>query len=143
MRERRRSFAARIAAGLTASAAVFAFPGNAQVPAEKAQGHVAKPAASDPASVHAAQSDYWVYVAAESADQIYQVVFDGARARVAAVIDVGYQPTEIEGPHGLTVGPGGKHWYLSMAHGKPFGIVYKYSTKRRATMIQRDCRGSF
>ena len=43
-------------------------------------------------------------------------------------IDVGYQATEIEGPHGLTVGPDGKYWYLSIAHGKPFGILYKYNT---------------
>ena len=39
---------------------------------------------------------------------------------------MGYQPTEIEGPHGLAVGLDGEHWYLSIAHGKPFGLVYKY-----------------
>ena len=71
---------------------------------------------------------YFVYVAAESADEVYCVKFDGKQAVVEQVIDVGYQPTEIEGPHGLTVGPEGRHWYLSMAHGKPFGIVYKYET---------------
>ena len=44
------------------------------------------------------------------------------------VIQVGYQPTEIEGPHGLAVGLDGQHWYLSIAHGKPFGLLYKYRT---------------
>ena len=39
--------------------------------------------------------DYYVYVAAESADQVYKIVFDGKKARVLKVIDVGYQPTEI------------------------------------------------
>ena len=40
---------------------------------------------------------------------------------------MGFQPTEIEGPHGLAVGPDGKHWYVSIAHGKPFGLLYKYA----------------
>lgn len=71
-------------------------------------------------------TEYHVLVAAESADEVYKVVFDGEKARVAKVVEVGYQPTEIEGPHGLAVGLDGKHWYLSMAHGKPFGILYKY-----------------
>ncbi|MFK7821925.1 MAG: YncE family protein [Planctomycetaceae bacterium] len=74
-------------------------------------------------------NDYYMYVAAESADEVYKVVFDGKQARVDEVIDVGYQATEIEGPHGLTVGLDGKHWYLSMAHGQPFGILYKYETE--------------
>ncbi len=76
----------------------------------------------------AQESEYFVYVAAESADEIYCVRFDGSKATVHQVIDVGYQPTEIEGPHGLTVGPEGRYWFLSMAHGKPFGTVYKYET---------------
>ncbi len=71
---------------------------------------------------------YRVYVACESADEVHRVAFDGRRAWVEKVIDVGYQPTEIEGPHGLTVAPDGRHWFLSIAHGKPFGMLYKYRT---------------
>jgi len=73
--------------------------------------------------------DYWLYVAAESSDEVYKVRFDGEKAEVQKVIDVGVLPTEIEGPHGLTVSPDGKHWFLSMAHGQPFGVLYKYSTE--------------
>jgi len=84
------------------------------------------------ASAHAGDpargADYLVYVTAESADQVYLVAFDGQEARVAKRIDVGYQPTEIEGPHGLTVSPDGRHWFVTMAHGKPFGILYEYET---------------
>lgn len=69
---------------------------------------------------------YRVYVACESADEVQLVAFDGKQAKVERSIQVGYQPTEIEGPHGLTVGPSGKYWYLSIAHGKPFGLLYKY-----------------
>jgi DNA-binding beta-propeller fold protein YncE len=70
--------------------------------------------------------DYHIYVAAESSDEIYHIRFDGKTAEVATVIPVGYQPTEIEGPHGLTVEPGGEHWFVTMAHGKPWGLLYKY-----------------
>lgn len=76
----------------------------------------------------AQQKIYRVYVACESADEVHRVAFDGSKAVVERVIDVGYQPTEIEGPHGLTVGPEGRYWYLSIAHGKPFGLLYKYRT---------------
>ena len=58
--------------------------------------------AQDPPS-----ADYYVYVAAESADEVYKVRFDGTAAEVVKVIDVGYLPTEIEGPHGLTIEPDG------------------------------------
>lgn len=75
-----------------------------------------------------AAKDYHVYVAAESADQVYLVRFDGERAEAAQRIPVGRWPTEIEGPHGLTVDPSGEHWYLSMAHGMPYGTLYKYTT---------------
>lgn len=82
--------------------------------------------------------EYYVYVAAESADEVYKVVFDGKEARVVSVVEVGYQATEIEGPHGLTVGLDGRYWYLSMAHGQPFGILYKYDTKTDKVVGQTE-----
>ena len=72
---------------------------------------------------------YELYVAAESSDEVYQLRFDGAEAlEVVDVVEIGYQPTEIEGPHGLAVDPAGEHWFVSVAHGKPFGLLYKYTT---------------
>ena len=67
-----------------------------------------------------------ILVAAESADEVYELGFDGKTLSVIDVVAVGYQATEIEGPHGLTVAPDGRHWYVSMAHGKPNGLLYKY-----------------
>jgi len=72
--------------------------------------------------------DYHLYVTAESEDEVYQIHFDGKKARIAQTIQVGVKPTEIEGPHGMTVGPEGKYWYLSMAHGTPYGKLVKYTT---------------
>jgi len=73
---------------------------------------------------------YYVYVTAESADTVSVVEFDATtkEARVAQEIEVGFMSTEIEGPHGLTVSPDGKYWFVTIAHGKPYGILYKYRT---------------
>ncbi|MDX1545890.1 MAG: YncE family protein [Rhodothermales bacterium] len=73
---------------------------------------------------------YYVYVAAESQDVVDLVRFDSATrtAEVAKRIEVGAWPTEIEGPHGLAVDPSGDYWYVSLAHGQPFGKIVKYRT---------------
>ncbi len=73
--------------------------------------------------------NYLVYVAAESEDEVSLVQFDGKEAKSIEDIAVGVWPAEIEGPHGVTVDPDGKHWYLTLAHGNPFGTLYKYSTE--------------
>ncbi len=73
---------------------------------------------------------YHLFVTAESADFVCLAEFDAStsEARVVRKIPVGYQPTEIEGPHGLCVSPDGEHLFVTMAHGKPFGLLYKFST---------------
>ena len=80
------------------------------------------------AAGQASSSSYWIYVAAESEDEVSLVRFDSAGATVTKTIPVGIWPLEIEGPHGLRVSPGGDYWYLSLAHGNPYGSVYKYRT---------------
>jgi len=72
---------------------------------------------------------YYVYVAAESDDVVSLIKFDGKTSKELNRIAVGVMPTEIEGPHGITVDPNGEYWYLSLAHGNPFGSLIKYSTK--------------
>jgi|TARA_B110000438_G_C15760188_1_gene626939 DNA-binding beta-propeller fold protein YncE len=72
--------------------------------------------------------DYYIYCATESEDEVALIRFDGKKAYVEKRIPVGVWPVEIEGPHGITVSPDGDYWYLSMAHGNPFGHLYKYKT---------------
>ena len=72
--------------------------------------------------------NYYVYVCAESDDQVALVRYGPGGAEVVRTIPVGSFPNEIEGPHGITVGPDGRHWYVSLAHGLPFGSVHKYET---------------
>ena len=73
--------------------------------------------------------DYYLYVAAESDDTVSLLNFDGNNLSEIERIVVGSYPTENEGPHGLTVDPNGKYWYLTLAHGNPFGKLIKYSTE--------------
>lgn len=76
----------------------------------------------------ARQAVYYAYVAAESEDQVALIRFDGQTAEAVKTIPVGTWPTEIEGPHGITVSPDGRYWFVSIAHGFPFGRVVKYET---------------
>lgn len=71
---------------------------------------------------------YSAYVASESADEVALVQYDGERLTVEETIPVGYMPTETEGAHGMTVAPDGEHWFVSIAHGKPYGRIVKYET---------------
>ena len=73
--------------------------------------------------------DYYVYVTAESEDEVSLIKFNGEDAIEKEKIQVGIMKTEIEGPHGITVDPNGKYWYLSLAHGSPYGTLTKYSTE--------------
>jgi DNA-binding beta-propeller fold protein YncE len=72
--------------------------------------------------------EYYFYAAAESDDTVSLISFDGETITEEERIPVGIMKTEIEGPHGLTVDPSGEYWYLSLAHGNPYGSVVKYST---------------
>lgn len=85
-------------------------------------------AASSVAQVKPEQ-DYLVYVLSESADKIALVRFGPEGARVDRQIDTGDMPVDIDGPHGIVVSPDRQFYYVSIAHGRPFGTVWKYSTK--------------
>lgn len=87
----------------------------------------APPAAAPPALVTAPAVDYLVFVASEGNDQIALVRFGPAGARVERVKRIGTNPTELLGPHGLTVSPDGQFYYVSTAHGAPNGALFKYS----------------
>jgi DNA-binding beta-propeller fold protein YncE len=73
--------------------------------------------------------EYLFYVLSESADKISLVRFDGAMARIERQIETGDMPVDIDGPHGIAISPDKQFYYVSIAHGRPFGTVWKYSTK--------------
>lgn len=71
---------------------------------------------------------YWAYVANESSDLVSLVRFDGTDVVEEKAIEVGFHPADLDGAHGITVSPNGEHWYVSIAHGLPYGQIWKMET---------------
>ncbi len=70
--------------------------------------------------------DYLVYIVCESADSIVRVRFGPRGARVEHETHVGLLPTDINGPHGIAISPDREFLYVSVAHGRPFGSLWKF-----------------
>ena len=80
-----------------------------------------------------AAGEYTVYVASEATDQVAVVRFGahaGAggtpQARVVETRGVGINPIDPDGPHGLAFAPDGRSYYVSTAHGTPYGSLWRY-----------------
>ncbi|HEY0323336.1 MAG TPA: YncE family protein [Pyrinomonadaceae bacterium] len=80
------------------------------------------------------EQDYLVYVVSESADEITLVRFGPKGARVDHKLGTGVMPSDIDGPHGMAISRDKEFYYISLAHGAPFGSVWKYSVKTDAVL---------
>src|SRR5258708_22603468 len=70
---------------------------------------------------------YAILVASESGDIVTQLTWDGTSLAVAKVVPVGIMPADINGPHNVAVAPDGSAWYVTIAHGTPYGSLWKMS----------------
>jgi len=75
------------------------------------------------------EQNYLVYVLSEAADKIALVRFGRDGAKVDHEVVTGDMPVDIDGPHGIAVSQDKKFYYVSLAHGRPFGSVWKYAVK--------------
>src|SRR5678815_4301552 len=87
-------------------------------------------------------NDYLVYVVSEAADKIALIRFGPKGARIDHQLDTGDMPIDIDGPHGIVVSPDRRFYYVSIAHGRPFGLVWKYATKDD-TVVGKTTLGYF
>ena len=71
--------------------------------------------------------DYLVFVASESADSVALVRFGPKGIKVERERYVGWAPNELAGPHGVSVSPDRTHYFVSVAHGAPYGYLQKYN----------------
>jgi DNA-binding beta-propeller fold protein YncE len=71
--------------------------------------------------------DYLALVASESVDQIALIRFGPSGIRVERINTTGVMPADVDGPHGVAVSPDGKFYYVSTAHGTPYGYLWKYA----------------
>jgi YVTN family beta-propeller protein len=71
---------------------------------------------------------YSLYIASESADLVTRIEVGPQGWRKVREIGVGILPADPDGPHHIAVSPDQRFWYVSIAHGTPWGSVWKYST---------------
>jgi DNA-binding beta-propeller fold protein YncE len=73
--------------------------------------------------------DYTVLVASEAVDLITRITFGPNGTKIDGTTKVGINPMDPDGPHGVALTPDGKHYYVSTAHGVPFGYLWKFDAK--------------
>ncbi|MFN5201531.1 MAG: YncE family protein [Gemmatimonas sp.] len=75
---------------------------------------------------------YTALVASESVDRVAVIEFGPQGAKVVRQHDVGVMLADPDGPHGLAVAPDGAHYYVSTAHGTPYGVLWKFDARTNA-----------
>jgi len=75
------------------------------------------------------ERDYTVLVASEAVDLITRITFGPNGAKVEGTTKVGINPMDPDGPHGVALAPDGKSYYVTTAHGVPYGYLWKLDTK--------------
>ncbi|HEU4570009.1 MAG TPA: YncE family protein [Gemmatimonadales bacterium] len=68
---------------------------------------------------------YKVGVVSESGDIVSWFVPDGGNLLPDRVVPVGIMPTDPDGPHNLAVSPDNRYYYVSIAHGTPYGSLWR------------------
>ncbi len=78
-----------------------------------------------------AQADpgYRIGVVSESGDIVTWIKPEPGRLTLDRVVPIGIMPADIDGPHNITVAPDNRSYYVSIAHGTPFGTLWKLDAK--------------
>lgn len=72
--------------------------------------------------------DYLVFVGSEAADEVALIRYGPGGIKVERKRNVGWSVTEKAGPHGVAIAPDKQTYFVSTAHGMPFGYLQKYRT---------------
>jgi DNA-binding beta-propeller fold protein YncE len=83
-------------------------------------------AAAPLAAQQAADPGYRVGVVSEAADVVTWLRPTATGLELDHVVPVGVMPTDNDGPHNLAVAPDGESYYVSVAHGTPYGSLWKF-----------------
>jgi DNA-binding beta-propeller fold protein YncE len=77
--------------------------------------------------------DYTVLVASEAVDLITRITFGPGAGptlvKIEGTTPVGINPVDPDGPHGIGLSPNAQQYYVSTAHGVPYGYLWKFDTK--------------
>ncbi len=77
------------------------------------------------APVALAGQGYRVGVVSESGDIVTWLKPGAGTLTQERVVPVGIMPADIDGPHNLAVSPDNRYYYMSIAHGTPYGTLWK------------------
>lgn len=102
----------------------------------------ARSAGTAPADASAPDKTYWFYAASEGNDQVALIRFGAGGMHAEHVNNVGLMPTDVDGPHGVALSPDGRYYYVTTAHGAPFGFLWKYATANDS-LVARVMLGNF
>jgi len=73
---------------------------------------------------------YLVGVVSESGDIVTWLrPVAGGKLEVERVVPVGIMPADIDGPHNITVAPDQQSYYITIAHGVPYGTLWRLDAK--------------
>ncbi len=101
-----------------------------------AQSLVARPVSAAP------DRTYTVAVASEGTDEISIISFGPAGASIVSKVPIGLSATDPDGPHGLATSPDKQFYYVSTAHGTPYGSFWKFRASDN-TIVARVTLGNF
>ncbi|HEX5005331.1 MAG TPA: YncE family protein [Gemmatimonadales bacterium] len=82
--------------------------------------------AATPLAAQTAAGSYQVGVVSESGDRVTWLRPEGNTLVVDRVVPVGVMPADIDGPHNITVSPDQRWYYVSIAHGTPYGTLWRF-----------------
>jgi YVTN family beta-propeller protein len=64
-------------------------------------------------------------VVSESGDIVTWIKLKDGKLVSDRVVPIGIMPADIDGPHNVTVAPDNKSYYVSIAHGTPYGTLWR------------------
>jgi len=80
-----------------------------------------------PVALSAQEADpgYRLAVVSESGDRVTWLRPGAGTLAIEKVVPVGLMPTDVDGPHHVAMAPDGRSYFVSIAHGQPFGSLWR------------------
>ena len=92
-----------------------------------------RPAGSSPRSAR-------LYVTSGLTDQVFRL--DPETGAVVSTFDLDMRRDEVDEPHGVTISPDGRHWYVTIAHGNPTLWKFELPDDRLVGRLRLGSRGA-
>ena len=85
-----------------------------------------------------APAPYQIGVVSESGDIVTWLAVRDGRLVQERVVPVGLMPADVDGPHNIAVAPDHGSYYVTIAHGTPFGSLWRLDAKTDTLIGRAD-----